>query len=1088
MIKNNYENFKVEIILVLFTFAVILSFILTNKVLFGEKIKGIAVSNSINIYYEKQKIFEEFLDLSRNKLNSINNSNSFNDFLKSNDEEKIKDLFLALARTSVDIMQLRYIDKNGNEIIRLDRDKIASEVHFVEKEQLQNKKDRDYFYNSINKAQKVWFSNLDLNIENKKVQIPFNPTLRAILPLKKDSSFNGIVIINYFMEDFLKIFEESAIYNTILFDKNGNTLSHYEKEKSWGFYLDKKYNLNSEYKEEIQKALIYNKYEDENTFIKKFDFDISNELYILIELKEEYLKQLDNQELKENVIVSFIVFIFALISSMFLSKLFRGLTKTIVTTSDRLNDASLLVKLAYYKYSFKTNMITFDDNIFNLLNYKDIKKKSYYLEELDDFFDDEFLDKIKFKIKNIQNEDFFEFHNLDKNNKKLTFFTKFRAISKNDKIIELEGILQDITEEKILLKSFEKAKNDAENANEAKSKFLATMSHEIRTPLNGIIGLTKLALESNPNDKIKDFLTKSDISSSALLNVINDILDYSKIEANKLTFEKKSFEFDKLLLNVTNLFDYQAYQKQISLHINHDHRIPKILLGDHHRITQILNNLVGNAVKFTQRGQIEIKTSLIKKDEKLLVLKCSVEDSGIGISKEDQDKLFKSFSQVDDSTTRVYGGTGLGLSITKELVELMNGKIEVSSVKGLGTTFSFTFELEYENNFNFDNKHLKNKKFMIVDDNEIDIRLLENILNSWKVKSYSFLNSNDALKKLNEENDFDYILVDWIMDDIDGVNFVKQLKEKNSETSPKIIMVTAFEEDNLKAKLKEEKVKINNILRKPFTPSTIYNTIINFEETKKTNYLNNQKLEEKIIINAKVLLVEDNEINQMICQEMLKRMGLKVIVANDGIEAIKMCKENNPDIVLMDLHMPRMNGFNSSKAIREFNKDVPIIALTSAVMDEDKIAARKAGMQEHLSKPIDFDELLNTISSYLPNLITKEKKQSNEIHNLDKYVDRNELLNRVGSEELANQLLEKFALTYKDYGKELTNDFKNQDKLSKEIHKLKGVSGNLALKVLYKQCIKIEEELNLEKKEKLLNELIVELENITKLIYKKNKI
>ena len=204
MVKSNYENFKVEIILILFSLGVIFSFVFTNKILFGEKVKEIAIENSINIYYEKYRIFQNFLDLSRNQLNSVNKSKYFKDFLKSKDENEVKDLFLSLARTSSDIMQLRYIDKNGDEIIRVDRNEIASDVYIVAKGQLQNKKNRDYFNKSIKKSEKVWFSNLDLNIENNKVQRPFNPTIRAILPIKDDRSFNGIIIINYFMEDFFK--------------------------------------------------------------------------------------------------------------------------------------------------------------------------------------------------------------------------------------------------------------------------------------------------------------------------------------------------------------------------------------------------------------------------------------------------------------------------------------------------------------------------------------------------------------------------------------------------------------------------------------------------------------------------------------------------------------------------------------------------------------------------------------------------------------------------------------------------------------------------------------------------------------------
>ena len=959
MKKNNYKNIKLKIILILFTFGVLFSFILTNKILFGEKIHNIVHSNSVIIFYEKKRIFEEFLDLARNQLNSINKSHFFKEFLESGEINKSKDLFLAIARTSSDIMQVRYIDKNGNEIIRVDRSKISSPVFLVPQNELQNKKDRYYFTHSITNAnENIWFSSLDLNIENKKVQVPFNPTIRAMLPLQKNGEFNGVIIINYFMEDFLNNLKENNIYNTVLFDTQGYTLTHYEKEKSWGFYLKEKYNLKTEYKNEIENALKYNEYKDKDILIKKFDFGISSDLYMLIKLKDNYLEQLNNEHLKENILVSIIVLVLTLISSIFLTKVFNNMSRTISDTDDRLKEASVLVKLSYFKYDYKDKLFTFDDNFFNLLNYNYTEKKSYNLDELKNFFTSHFLDKLENKITNIKDEESFEFEVFTKDNNKLIFFTKSRAIYENGMIIELEGIFQDITKQKKLVKSLEEAKIEAENANQSKSKFLANMSHEIRTPLNGIIGLNKLALQSNPNLKIKEFLLKSKISSMALLNVINDILDYSKIEANKLSLEYTTFDLDKLLLNVSNLFDYEAYNKGISLRIDYDKNIPSALLGDPHRITQIFNNLVGNAVKFTKAGYIEIKTTLFEKKNNKLILKCSVKDTGIGMSEREQEKLFKSFSQVDSSTTRVYGGSGLGLTITKELVELMNGSIEVKSKKDIGSIFSFTLSLDYQNNVDLKNSQVKS-------------------------------------------------------------NSIEDIKEEDNYT-----------------------------------------------------------------INAKILVAEDNEINQTICAEMLKEIGINVSLANNGLEAVEMCKDEDYDMILMDIHMPIMNGFEATKHIREFNKEIPIIALTAAVLEEDRSLSKEAGMQEHLGKPIDFDELVRNINKYLPHLIHINKKKKISSDNSNPHIDFNELLNRVGSEELTNELLNTFVSSYHDYKNELRDSFESEN-FDKNIHKLKGVSGNLSLKVLYKTSIEIENETNLDKRRTLLDKLLIELDEIIVMI--KNK-
>ena len=341
-----------------------------------------------------------------------------------------------------------------------------------------------------------------------------------------------------------------------------------------------------------------------------------------------------------------------------------------------------------------------------------------------------------------------------------------------------------------------------------------------------------------------------------------------------------------------------------------------------------------------------------------------------------------------------------------------------------------------------------------------------------------------ALEKIENDSDFDYILVDWIMPELDGVDFIKKLKEKDLEKCPKIIMVTAYEEDNLKDKLREEKVSINNILRKPFTPSSIYDALVSLDQLNKKNNTKDMLIQNNSSINAKILLVEDNEINQTVCEEMLKRVGAQVVLANDGLEAVDMCRENHFDIILMDLHMPRMNGFDASKKIRTFDEKTPIIALTAAVMSEDRILSKEAGMQEHLAKPIDFDELFNVINKYLPSLVSIASPTIDEKNYLsNNHLDFEELLKRIGNEKLANELLKKFETTYTDYEKDLIENFETEE-FSKSIHKLKGVSGNLALKALYKLSSQIEEENVINKKRELLDLLIIELREVMLMINK----
>ena len=330
----------------------------------------------------------------------------------------------------------------------------------------------------------------------------------------------------------------------------------------------------------------------------------------------------------------------------------------------------------------------------------------------------------------------------------------------------------DITHKKKVEEAILLAKEQAEHANKAKSEFLANMSHEIRTPLNGIIGLNDLVLKTALTEVQHDYLTKTQQSSKALLSVINDILDYSKIEAGKLEFEEKIFSIENLLRNVTNLFEYAISGKLLEMHIDIHPDTPKILKGDFLRVGQIFNNLVGNAIKFTEKGDITLRVKPIAQTDTHVQLQCSITDTGIGMSEEEQAKLFQAFSQTDTSNTRKYGGTGLGLTICKQLIELMGGEIWQESVKGSGSTFTFTLQLkkdESQETVAYSSNYLRDQRFLVVDDNQLERELIGAILTSWGANPTLCGSGKDAIH-LAEIQPFDYLIVDWQMPGIDGLD------------------------------------------------------------------------------------------------------------------------------------------------------------------------------------------------------------------------------------------------------------------------------------------------------------------------------
>ncbi|MGJ0318963.1 response regulator [Aliarcobacter cryaerophilus] len=721
----------------------------------------------------------------------------------------------------------------------------------------------------------------------------------------------------------------------------------------------------------------------------------------------------------------------------------------ILDTTLKLELATTASKQGIWRLNFATNSLELDDNmykIYGITPQKDINSYDLFRNRI--LKEDLPIVEEKINIAKDTNGTFdtiFRIKRFDNNEIRYIKVSAICQFDENGNKVAMVGSNIDVTELEI-------AKINALKANEAKSKFLANMSHEIRTPLNGTIGLINLVLDTPLNPLQNDYLNKAIQTSNSLLNIINDILDYSKIEIGKLDILKEPFYLNQLLENISNIFGYKIYEKGLEFSFTVDPKINNNLIGDSLRLTQILNNFIGNAIKFTQKGYVHVDINLIRKNENKLLLDFSVKDTGIGIALENQSKLFKAFNQEDSSTTKKFGGTGLGLVIAKQLVELMDGEVYFNSIKDKGSTFGFKIELEYIKDTMFIKENLKtyiNSNFLIIDDSEIDRDYLKKVLSSWKIDSLSASNGLEAYEIITREK-IDYIIVDWHMPELNGLELLKKLQDNNINI-PNILMITAHNKQELLNEAQNSNIYIEKVIEKPFTPSTLYNTI--FDKKIENKRAESEKM--KLTSLKKALVVEDNEINQLVTSKMLESIGFDIDIANDGLEAVDMANKSNYDIVFMDLQMPNMDGFEATKKIREFNKNTPIVALSAAVMDKDKELTSLAGMNNHLAKPLIRSELESILKQYFEmELIDNKLNKSNTIFikgiNISSVIENyNTDINDI------YRMYEKFYKEYKDIDKDLASLKNSEKEYFEYLHKLKGVSGNLHIQEVFETSKKI---------------------------------
>ncbi len=621
----------------------------------------------------------------------------------------------------------------------------------------------------------------------------------------------------------------------------------------------------------------------------------------------------------------------------------------------------------------------------------------------------------------------------------------------------------------------EAAKNEAEAASQIKDEFLANMSHEIRTPMNAIIGLSHLCLQTAMSSKQQDYLKKIHGAAKSLLGILNDILDVSKIEAGKMEIDHVTFELQEVMDNLDTILSNRAQEKNIEFLIQAAPDVPAFLIGDPLRLSQVLINLAGNAVKFTQQGEVIVRVVRARETSDSIVLRFTVIDTGIGMTQQEIDKLFQPFTQADSSITRKFGGTGLGLTISKRLVEMMGGRILVESTPGVGSRFIFVVRFQkVEKKLSYSLSaidDLHGLRVLAVDYHESSLQVLQGYLESFSLDVTIARNSQDALNLVSKANEgskpFGLVVIDCKIPEMNGLDLAHNLHEVTFlKFRPKVLLITSGDPGEMLLKIDNQEV--DGLLAKPFQQRKLLDAIRKVSgrsvlSSGKFKLITEQFNPELIsqIRGARILLVEDNEINRQVAQELLEGFGLDVTSAENGEEAIAILNEEEFDGVLMDMQMPVMDGVTATREIRKIPKfaKLPIIALTANVMVSEQNEFMAAGITDYIGKPIDPDRLVATLVKWVrsnqsvvnaPVEETIPEEAAVILPDLPGINVAESVRRMGGSVTLYRTLLEKFRVNERDVVTRTRVALAADDRSTAErlAHTLRGIAGTLGDKTL----------------------------------------
>ncbi|URN84132.1 response regulator [Acetobacterium wieringae] len=619
------------------------------------------------------------------------------------------------------------------------------------------------------------------------------------------------------------------------------------------------------------------------------------------------------------------------------------------------------------------------------------------------------------------------------------------------------------------------ARQEAEAANTIKSSFLARMSHEIRTPLNAITGMAYLVKKTQVTLTQKMYLDRITQSANTMLSIINDILDFSKIEAGKIELERVSFNLDQVIQDVINIVSYKIEEQRIGFKLTKDPKIPNCYFGDAKRIEQILLNLINNATKFTNTGEVSLDIRLVARESNYYHLAFTVRDTGIGMTDEQIKNLFEPFAQGDASINRRFGGTGLGLSIVKSLVDMMKGEIQVYSTAGEGSTFIVELSLEkdqqseQEYQQQVSSLYFNDIKTLVLEKTGSNMNIIDSYLGAFGMHCELTTSSVSAISMLELENGkftepFDLLILDYDTPSGGGFKFVEMIQEnKKILKKPKVIMLLPMMREDLFDQLDTQGVDIG--IGKPIIPSVLYNGILEIFRTKAivaNQEFKQETINKDILDNYYgILVVEDNKTNQLIAKSLLEPVGFRVWLGNDGQEGIELFKAHRSDIdlILMDLHMPVLNGYEASEQIRTLSADIPIVAMTADVIEGVKEKCESCGIHHYISKPFDPEQFVETISKIISveTATPKESKHPDSDQNKERadgvaVLDRAEGLRYMGNNQaLYQEVLAAYFTENQEVVEKLALAIKNRryQEAAQMVHKVKSSSGSIGARKLF---------------------------------------